>query len=264
MIYIGLAPAASAMTILSHPSTSNTPARHTFFLGSYTGDSLLLEASMGDLPSSTSAAANPKPQQQEAGQEREGLAPENEDEAEETRSSKRPRLTSKEEQQALDDLALQDAEDADEALLYGLDSAVQGSAGTSTTLKARLKVLDTLVGIGPIRELVTGPAQQEQPNTVTSSTNVTSTGEQGSYVLACTGQGKSGALCTLRQTLLPDVITEVPLKGVLDAWAVHHKDGTSASEGDTHHKYLLLSFEESTTVLSSGAELQVQRNGKKN
>lgn len=78
-------------------------------------------------------------------------------------------------------------------------------------------------------------------------------------LVACSGEGKSGMLTVLRRSVVPDVITEVPLTGILGAWAVHHSTGGGAAAapgGDQHHAYLLLSFPGATKVLATGEELQ--------
>lgn len=130
----------------------------------------------------------------------------------------------------------------DDYSLYGLDSVDQSeSTGFNKGLKCKLRVLDTFTGCGPIRALVTGP----------------SVGGQTPYVLACTGEGKSGALIVLRQSIVPEIITEVPLPGVQGVWAVqYNKTGSEAPTTGQYHSYLLLSFENGTTkVLATGDEL---------
>lgn len=117
-------------------------------------------------------------------------------------------------------------------------------------------------------------------------------GEGPPCLVACGGEGKGGALTVLRRSLVPDVLTEVPLPGLLGAWAVHYRrqqpgaaaaaaagdaaatgdaaaagdaaaggDAEGAAEGEgeggrPYHAYLLLSFPGGTKVLAAGEELR--------
>ena len=94
------------------------------------------------------------------------------------------------------------------------------------------------------------------------------------YLVACSGEGKGGALTVLRRSLVPEVITEVPLPGLLGAFAVHHRTTPAAAAAGSeaaapleaaaageqqqryHHAYLLLSFPGATKVLATGEELR--------
>jgi cleavage and polyadenylation specificity factor subunit 1 len=88
-------------------------------------------------------------------------------------------------------------------------------------------------------------------------------------LVACSGEGKGGTLSVLRRSVVPDIITEVPLPGLLGAWAVRHvPDGGDVSTGvdgsaengtadqGRYHSYLLLSFVGATKVLATGEELR--------
>lgn len=98
-------------------------------------------------------------------------------------------------------------------------------------------------------------------------------GEGPPCLVACSGEGKGGALTVLRRSVVPDVLTEVPLPGLLGAWAVHYRrsggseaavagaasegeDGAIAGEQEAFHAYLLLSFPGATKVLAAGEELR--------
>ena len=74
------------------------------------------------------------------------------------------------------------------------------------------QVLDTLHGIGPIRDLalaaLPAPGDPEASPQKGSSTPV-----GPPTLLAAVGQGRSGALAVLRHNLVPDVITHVPVQG---------------------------------------------------
>lgn len=71
--------------------------------------------------------------------------------------------------------------------------------------------MDSLIGTGPIRCAVlteiTGPPSSEPLGPAAPG--------RARQVVACTGSGASGALSILRRSVLPDVITEVPLAGLL-------------------------------------------------
>lgn len=113
-------------------------------------------------------------------------------------------------------------------------------------------------------------------------------------VFAAVGHGRSGSIAVLREGLLPDLVTEVPLAAVTGVWAVNHRtegaedvdleedggaagghedgadgggggggvgDGAAEGRGSAarrpHHAYLLISREgRSTIVLETGDELQ--------
>lgn len=114
----------------------------------------------------------------------------------------------------------------------------------------QLKVLDSLANIGPVRDFTIaepGAAGSEAPP----------------CLVACSGEGKGGTLSVLRRSVVPDLITEVPLPGLLGAWAVHHRpaDGADVAPGQQqyqgqYHAYLLLSFPGATKVLATGEELR--------
>ncbi|KAL0047613.1 hypothetical protein WJX82_007762 [Trebouxia sp. C0006] len=77
------------------------------------------------------------------------------------------------------------------------------------------KVVDKLMGIGPMRDMAIGDPVSSAPG---------SHDRRGPHQLvACSGQGKHGALTVLRRSLVPELIVQVPqeVKGV---WAVHHAD----------------------------------------
>jgi hypothetical protein len=103
--------------------------------------------------------------------------------------------------------AEEEEESDDEALMYGVDDDAGPDAGRlgASSLRFKLSVLDSLVGLGPLRDLALcegdpGGQQAQQ-------------GQQGQYLVGCCGQARGGALAVLRRKVAPDVVTEVPLPG---------------------------------------------------
>lgn len=232
----GAAPAASAMTVLS-PSV--------VFIGSSAGDSLLVGCT---LSIGVTAAATKKSTaiQSDPAVAVDGEAPD----------VKRRRLESADAdhvkeatEEAMDtegnadegqEIKEDESEDEEALLLYGAegDDTNDGTSGASS-VRCYLRALDSFIGIGPVRSLVSSASG--------------SSGVEAPYLVACCGKDKGGALAVLRRSVAPDVMTEVPLPHVMGAWAV---GSTSTSSNDTkgHHSYLLLSYSDKTTVLSTGGE----------
>lgn len=105
-----------------------------------------------------------------------------------------------------------DSED-EEALIYGtaLYSSAAGVAPAAAAAvptpswqlqRYQLKVLDSLANIGPLRDFaVAEPAAGAGGEAVPPA------------LVGCSGEGKGGTLTVLRRSVVPDVITEVPLPG---------------------------------------------------
>lgn len=206
----GAAPVASAMAGLS-PSL--------VFIGSVAGDSLLVGCSLSGAHHQPLAVNTSIP------------------DGNGDRDAKRRRLESADADKAEgqpDDVMI----DEEEVLLYGEVDDLSSRGGTSGAahLRCSLKVVDSFIGIGPIRAMassVSGASETEAP-----------------YLVACCGRDKGGALTILRRSVAPDVVTEVPLPEVRGAWAV-------GSSGDArYHSYLLITFPDSTKVLSTDDELK--------
>jgi cleavage and polyadenylation specificity factor subunit 1 len=227
----GAAPAASAMTVLS-PSVA--------FIGSCAGDSLLIGCTLST--SATTATSKKSPAATQGGADGGGSG--------EAPDAKRRRLESSDAdhvkeatraEEGNDDDALNEnkegeSEDEDEEalLLYGAEGDDTNTTTTAaSSVRCTLRVLDSFIGIGPVRSLV-------------SSTSGAS-GTEAPYLVACCGKDKGGALAVIRRSVAPDVMTEVPLPGVTGAWAV----GNSNAH---HHSYLLLSYPQKTMVLATGGE----------
>lgn len=237
----GAAPVASAMTVLS-PSVA--------FIGSCAGDSLLVGFTLSTSSAVGTAAANKSTTNQSeaagaGGEEGEG----------EAQDAKRRRLESADAdhvKKATEEAANKDdsgnegkavkedeSEDEEALLLYGAEGGdTNDSTSGASSIRCYLRVLDSFIGIGPVRSLV-------------SSTSGAS-GTEAPYLVACCGKDKGGSLAVIRRSVAPDVMTEVPLPHVLGAWAVGSTSMSNDREG--HHSYLLLSYSDKTTVLSTGGE----------
>lgn len=151
-----------------------------------------------------------------------------------------------------DDAEYDDDEEDPEALLYG---DVELASDASERLVCSMKVLDSLIGLGPLHSMV--PWVQ----------NVSGLYDRASAMpclIACSGEGRSGSFVVLHQTVSPDVITEIPLSGVLGVWAVA-KDRSHMSfdnaesvaldpdgeENNAYHTFLLISRSDGTQVLDA-------------
>lgn len=148
--------------------------------------------------------------------------------------------------------AASDSED-EEAMIYGValgdgGGAARPAAATQQVQRYQLKVLDSLANIGPVRDFAVAEA----------SVGGSAAASSPPMLVACSGEGKGGTLSVLRRSVVPDLITEVPLPGLLGAWAVRHAPGADSGTADQeqHHSYLLLSFVGATKVLATGEELR--------
>lgn len=76
---------------------------------------------------------------------------------------------------------------------------------------ATAQVVDSMLGIGPMRDMTIGEAFSSAPAAVAG---------QGSsrgppQLVACSGQGKQGALAILRRNLVPELILKTATPGQL-------------------------------------------------
>lgn len=168
----GVAPVASCLAVFPSSKALKEEARKVF-LGSVVGDSLLLEAAFGGGSRNSSNGVTRE---------------ENREDGREAKRVKTEYDETKKEIEVNEDLALYGLDSFD---LTSDDGGSSKGTTTSTSLKCRLRVLDTFLGIGPCTSLVLGPTPSSRSNA-------------SPYVLACCGKEKSGALVILRQNILPE------------------------------------------------------------
>ncbi|KAL6131908.1 hypothetical protein ACLB2K_070281 [Fragaria x ananassa] len=201
-----------------------TVGNSLFFLGSRLGDSLLVQFTSGVGASMLSADLK-----DEVG-DIEGDAP----------SAKRLRMSSSD--------ALQDMISGEELSLYGSAQNNAESAQRSFSFAVR----DSLVNVGPLKDFSYGLR-------INADANATGIAKQSNYELVCcSGHGKNGALCVLRQSIRPEMITEVALPGCKGIWTVYHKNArghNAESYDDEYHAFLIISLEARTMVLETADHL---------
>ncbi|GAV61868.1 CPSF_A domain-containing protein/MMS1_N domain-containing protein [Cephalotus follicularis] len=196
-----------------------------FFLGSRLGDSLLVQFTCGSGASILSS----------------GLKEEVGDIEDDAPSSKQLRRSPSD--------ALQDMVSGEELSLYVSDTNNTESAQKTFSFAVR----DSLINIGPLKDFSYGLR-------INADANATGIAKQSNYELVCcSGHGKNGSLCVLRQSIRPEMITEVDLPGCKGIWTVYHKNtrGHSADSSkmpagdDEYHAYLIISLEARTMVLET-------------
>uniref|UniRef100_A0A1J3GZ37 Cleavage and polyadenylation specificity factor 160 kDa subunit n=1 Tax=Noccaea caerulescens TaxID=107243 RepID=A0A1J3GZ37_NOCCA len=191
-----------------------------FFLGSRLGDSLLVQFSCRSGPAASLS----------------GLRDEEEDIEGEGHQAKRLRTSSD---------AFQDTIGNEELSLFGSTPNNSDSAQKSFSFAVR----DSLVNVGPVKDFAYG---------LRTNADANATGSNHELV-CCSGHGKNGALCVLRQSVRPEMITEVELPGCKGIWTVYHKSSRGhnvdsskiAADEDEYHAYLIISLEARTMVLET-------------
>ncbi|KAL6127024.1 hypothetical protein ACLB2K_075069 [Fragaria x ananassa] len=201
-----------------------TVGNSLFFLGSRLGDGLLVQFTSGVGASMLSA----------------GLKDEVGDIEGDDPSAKRLRMSSSD--------ALQDMISGEELSLYGSAQNNAESAQRSFSFAVR----DSLVNVGPLKDFSYGLR-------INADANATGIAKQSNYELVCcSGHGKNGALCVLRQSIRPEMITEVGLPGCKGIWTVYHKNArghNAESSDDEYHAFLIISLEARTMVLETADHL---------
>ncbi|XP_059449657.1 cleavage and polyadenylation specificity factor subunit 1 isoform X2 [Corylus avellana] len=196
-----------------------------FFLGSRLGDSLLVQFTSGLGASMLSS----------------GLKEEVRDIEIDATPVKRLRRSSSD--------ALQDMGGGEELSLYG--SAPNNADSTQKTFS--FAVRDSLTNVGPLKDFSYGLRMN-------ADANATGIAKQSNYELVCcSGHGKNGALCVLRQSIRPEMITEVELPGCKGIWTVYHKNARGhnadfskmAADDNEYHAYLIISLEARTMILET-------------
>lgn len=196
-----------------------------FFLASRLGDSMLVQFSYGSGVSMLSS----------------GLTEEVGDYDVDASLAKRLRMSPSD--------TLQDMVSGEELSLYGSAPNRTESAQKSFSFAVR----DSLINVGPLKDFSYGLR-------INADANATGIAKQSNYELVCcSGHGKNGSLCVLRQSIRPEVITEVELPGCKGIWTVYHKSTRShnadssklADDEDEYHAYLIISLESRTMVLET-------------
>ncbi|CAL5185052.1 unnamed protein product [Lathyrus oleraceus] len=213
----------SKASVLSSGIT--TIGNSMFFLASRLGDSMLVQFSCGSGVSMLSS----------------GLTEEVGDYDVDASSAKRLRRSPSD--------TLQDMVSGEELSLYGSAPNRTESAQKSFSFAVR----DSLINVGPLKDFSYGLR-------INADANATGIAKQSNYELVCcSGHGKNGSLCVLRQSIRPEVITEVELPGCKGIWTVYHKSTRShnadssklADDEDEYHAYLIISLESRTMVLET-------------
>ncbi|XP_015580357.1 cleavage and polyadenylation specificity factor subunit 1 isoform X2 [Ricinus communis] len=208
-------------------SDITTIGNSLFFLGSRLGDSLLVQFTNGLGPSVVSSGLK-----EEVG-EIEGDVP----------SAKRLKRSASD--------GLQDMVSGEELSLYG--STANNTESAQMQKSFSFAVRDSLINVGPLKDFSYGL----RSNYDASATGIA---KQSNYdLVCCSGHGKNGTLCILRQSIRPEMITEVDLPGCRGIWTVYHKNARGhnvdlskmAAAADEYHAYLIISMEARTMVLET-------------
>ncbi|WCJ36530.1 Cleavage and polyadenylation specificity factor subunit 1 [Euphorbia peplus] len=145
-------------------------------------------------------------------------------------------------------------------IVSGEELSLLGSTANSTESSQKVfsfAVRDSLINIGPLKDFSYGLRMN-------ADANATGIAKQSNYELVCcSGHGKNGSLCVLRQSIRPEIITEVNLPGCTGIWTVYHKNARVhnadssriAAAADEYHAYLIISMEASTMVLETADHL---------
>ena len=107
------------------------------------------------------------------------------------------------------------------SLIYRTAEGRRGLAAAGAS-RFELRALDSLPGIGPVRDLAAGEAAEGSAGDAPGQQAANGAhadgggGQRGPpELVAAVGAGRAGALALLRRALVPDVVTEVPLPGAL-------------------------------------------------
>ncbi|KAI9344303.1 CPSF A subunit region-domain-containing protein [Obelidium mucronatum] len=116
-----------------------------------------------------------------------------------------------------------------------------------------LKVCDTLLGLGPIRDMAVGEPAKYSDDAFTPGDTVL---RRDLEAVCCVGQEAYGALGVLSQNVRPKILTTVELAEIKETWSVKCFDPNASEADNEFHKFLIMSKEFGTTVLKTGDELQ--------
>ena len=155
-------------------------------------------------------------------------------------------------------------EDDDDMMLYGESTSTslktqsqnqsQTNGGVSNATTYEFKMLDSLVGVGPVADCDFGQAYIEDDESTAS------TKQPRKELVTVGGYGKGSALCVLHRGLRPVVGTEAELKGCRAMWTVKDCDDSMSNQDaiTSLDSYLVLSVGSGTMILStSGDEMDM-------
>ena len=134
-----------------------------------------------------------------------------------------------------------------------IESLIYGEEVDSASFKKwSLRVLDNLIGIGPVRSLVKCYRETDTQS------------KRSPYLVVCCGDERAGSLAVLQRSVIPEVITNVPLPGILGVWAVgedttqgfNENNGSSDLKRTIHQSYLLISRPNKTQVLEASTNMR--------
>ncbi|GLC77555.1 hypothetical protein PLESTF_001954700, partial [Pleodorina starrii] len=115
------------------------------------------------------------------------------------------------------------------AAAFAAAAAAADAAGTAP--RYNLRLLDSLPSFGPVRDLLV--ADTSVSSYTAGSGGGAEASRGGPTCFACVGQGQTGAIVMARQGLIADVLTEVGLSAVAGVFAVYHRteddDGAEAA-----------------------------------
>jgi cleavage and polyadenylation specificity factor subunit 1 len=146
-------------------------------------------------------------------------------------------------------------------------SAGAPAAAPDPDASVHLRVLDSLPGTGPVRAAAVCEAPPRAAGAAAGAPT------PPPLLVAAVGVGRSGALLAMRRSLAPDVVTDVPLPGLVAAFALHLADGADggaarapprgAAPGHPlgYHSHLLLAMAATTKVLRTGDALDEVTDG---
>ena len=148
-----------------------------------------------------------------------------------------------------------------------------GAAAGAPPPAVSLRVVDTLPGLGPIRALVSAPADAAVLGGASAAAAAAAAGAGApGFLAAAVGVGRAGSLALLRRAVVPEVITAVPLPGLAGAWTLclseedegggawptthaHPPPGAGPGAPLGYHTVMLLTVGPATRALRTGSGL---------
>lgn len=178
------------------------------FLGSCSGDSLLLRFSLmfeDDKPSPTEEKA------EQATAEPEAKRAKTEEEAAAAPSGQEQPGT-----------ALEEGDDDLDIYRVGAATTTSGTGGKRRrVLRVRLKIVDSLLGLGGLHDLCLGEVPGNPFNQMRLSRDRVGFGPHAQHMLACVGGPRQGALLVARAGLVPDPLsTDITISDVYSMWSL--------------------------------------------